>query len=439
LNQIFAEGKAIIKKTALDSTHQDISQEAGLPLARYRILDLTGNEGAYCGRLMADFGADVIKIERPGGDFSRNIGPFYKDLPHPERSIPWYFLNANKRGVTLNIETADGRQILETLLKRAHFLIESSPAGYLETVGLGYSTLQAINPGLIMVSITPFGQNGPWQDWKSCDLTHMALSGFANILGEPDRAPMRLSVDQACLQAGAQAAAGAMIAHYYRQKTGKGQHIDLSIQEAVNNVTTGSAYRSEIGEGGMGGQRSGRRFNRGHVKALDIWECRDGYVAWRIWTGQLGSKTKAVVDWMNSEGLGLELKEVDWAIIDYGTITQEQLDTWESHFAKFFLRHTKEQLYEKAIEWGASLFPVNTPKDLAGNKQLGERGFWAKIEHPEVEGTFNCPSAAVKSSAYYCGIRYRSPMVGEHNSEIYIGELGFSKEDIIILKQAGII
>ena len=145
-------------------------------LSCYRVLDLSNEKGFLCGRALGDFGADVIKIERPGGEPGRNIGPFYHDEVDPEKSLYWFAVNAGKRGITLDIETADGREILKELLKKADFLIESFRPGYMDSIGLGYDELSRLNSGLVMTSITPFGQTGPWADYQADDIVLVVIS-----------------------------------------------------------------------------------------------------------------------------------------------------------------------------------------------------------------------------------------------------------------------
>ncbi|MFC1991002.1 CaiB/BaiF CoA transferase family protein, partial [Chloroflexota bacterium] len=207
-------------------------------LGSYRVLDLTDEKGWYCGKILGDLGADVIKIEKPGGDPGRNIGPFYHDISDPEKSLNWFAFNTSKRGITLDIETADGREFFRRLVNTADFIIESFPCGHMETLGLGYETLSEINPRIIMSSITPFGQSGPRQDYKSCDIVALAMSGMMYLTGDPDRPPLRIQSPQAYLMAGAQAAVGSLIAHYNRELIGEGQHVDVSIQESMITATT---------------------------------------------------------------------------------------------------------------------------------------------------------------------------------------------------------
>jgi crotonobetainyl-CoA:carnitine CoA-transferase CaiB-like acyl-CoA transferase len=173
-----------------------MNQESTSFLGGYRVLDLTDEKGHLCGRLLGDLGADVIKIEPPEGDAGRNNGPFYKDLPHPEKSINWFFTNLNKRGITLDIETPDGRELFKRLVKTAHFVIESFEPGYMDRLGLGFEELENINPGIVMTSITPFGQRGPYAHYKTTDLVGVSMGGMTRLYGELDRPPNRISAPQ---------------------------------------------------------------------------------------------------------------------------------------------------------------------------------------------------------------------------------------------------
>jgi crotonobetainyl-CoA:carnitine CoA-transferase CaiB-like acyl-CoA transferase len=197
------------------------------------VLDLTDEKGSLCGKIFGDLGADVIKIERPGGDAARKVGPFYHDIQDPEKSLYWFFFNSSKRGITLDLGTIEGREIFKRLVEAADIVVESFPPRYLDGLGLGYSVLSEINPQIIMTSITPFGQSGPYKDYKTSDIVAFALSGAMSICGDPDRPPLRLNPYHAYSYAGATAAAGTLIAYYYRQVSGQGQHVDVSVQESV--------------------------------------------------------------------------------------------------------------------------------------------------------------------------------------------------------------
>lgn len=407
-------------------------------LSGSRVLDLADEKGLFCAKVLGDIGADVIKIEKPGGDQARNIGPFYHDTPDPEKSLFWFALNANKRGITLNIETADGRDIFKKLIPSADFLTESFPPGYMDKLGLGYSVLSKINPRLIMVAITPFGQNGPYADYKCSDIVAMAVGGFMNIIGDPDRAPLRCSVEQAHFLAGLQAATGAMLAHYYRELTNEGQYVDVSMQESVVaclwDVLTywELASTPRTREGSLIRRIKGRTIH-------GMFPCKDGYVSWRIYSGQQGRLTQAVVEMMKKEGTGEEFSDIDWERVDLPETSQEQLYEWEEYFGRFFLKHTKAELQQMAMEHGAVLMPSNDVKDLLENEQLAARDFWSNVNYPELGISLPHPSCPFKINEASLKISRRAPLIGEHNREIYQEEPGFSEEQIIILKQAGVI
>jgi crotonobetainyl-CoA:carnitine CoA-transferase CaiB-like acyl-CoA transferase len=186
-----------------------------------RALDLSNENGFLCGKILADLGVDVIKVEKPGGDASRRIGPYWHDIPDPEKSLYWYVYNSNKRGITLDIETAEGQSVFRKLVQKADFVIESFPPGYLDKIGLGYSELSKIKSNIIMASITPFGQTGPYRDYLTSDIVTMGMSGILYQTGDTDQPPLHMSLPQACMLAGADAAAGSMIAYYHREKTGR--------------------------------------------------------------------------------------------------------------------------------------------------------------------------------------------------------------------------
>jgi len=208
----------------------------GSLLGPYRVLDLSDEKGVLCGKVLADLGADVIKVEPPSGDPMRHIGPFYHDIPDPEKSLYWFTFNTSKRSVTLDITKARGQEIFKEMARTADFVIECFPPGYLAEYGLGYPVLSKLNPRLIMTSITPFGQSGPYRDFKAYDIVGLAMGGLMYLNGEREYRPVRVRAQQAYAQASVQAAAGTMVAHYHRQTTGEGQHVDVSMQEAVSNT-----------------------------------------------------------------------------------------------------------------------------------------------------------------------------------------------------------
>ncbi len=404
-------------------------------LGPYRVLDLSDEKGLLCGKILGDLGADVIKIEKPGGDDARRQGPFYHNEPGPEKSLFWFALNTSKRGITLNIEAPRGREIFKRLVRTADFVIETYAPGYLDKLGLGYSDLEKINPRTILVSITPFGQTGPYAQWKTSDIVAWAMGGQMAPCGDVDRPPYRVSHhSQSYLNAGVDAAQGALTALFDRWKTGEGQQVDVSIQESVlqttEHITATWDRRKSIQKRG---QESGFRQSQ-------LWKCRDGYVSFAYSGGTGGAVryNKAFMDWIAKEGVVDEaLGAFDGSELD--PLGSEAPERIKQLTARFFAAHTKAELLDGALKNDIQLYPVSTPADILENPQLEARHFWQDVEHPEVGATIRYPGAFAIMSEATPRILRRAPLVGEHNAEVYEKELGISREQLADLKSAGVI
>ena len=414
-------------------------------LSDYRVLDLTDEKGVYCGKVLADLGADVIKIEPPGGDPSRKIGPFYKDVPDPEKSLYWWAYNTSKRGITLDIETADGNRVFQRLLKTADIVVESFPPGHMDKLGLGYSALSEMNPGIILTSVTPFGQTGPYRDWKADDLVGWALGGQAYVTGDDDRAPCGISFPHSHLVAGSHAASATLAALYYRELSGEGQHLDVSMQESVLWTTLLLVQFWDMMKINL--FRAGSRRSMGTALFRLAFPCKDGHVGFLIAGGQLASiSMPPLVKWMAEEGkLGAFEDKKDWEArdwtqkVDAWALTQEQVDAWENTVMEFFASKTKTEIYERARRDGMIIYPVSTTRDLAENVQLKARDFYVEVEHPEVGGRITYAGAPYKMTEAPWRISRRAPLIGEHNQEVYGDELGFSRDQMRLLREAGVI
>ncbi len=416
-------------------------------LAGYRVLDLTDEKGQFCGKLLGDLGADVIKIEPPEGDAARNRGPFYKDMPDPEKSLHWFFTNLNKRSITLDIETADGRAIFEQLLQGADFVVESFAPGYMNQMGLGYEELERIKPSIILTSITPFGQKGPYAHFRTTDLVGVSMGGLVRLFGENDGPPVRFSAPQFYYLGSIHGAMGTMIAHYHRELTGEGQYVDVSCQQATvlaNRISVETFDLLKINPRGAGPNTPvPRPTPPGPVSIPIVKKCRDGHVIAFIMGGsQAGfvKSSRALVEWANQEGMALELKDFEWEKMDGSTISQAEINTIHDIIDQFLLTRTKTELMTKAVEREILLIPVNTTRDLAESPQLSHRGFWKEIEHPELKDRLKYPTWPVQ----WTGMppyqpQCRAPLVGEHNLEIYEEELGLSKDHLVMLKTQGVI
>jgi len=419
-------------------------------LGDIRVLDLADEKGLYCTKLLADLGADVIKIEKPGGDRARFIGPFYNDEPEPQKSLYWFQFNTNKRSITLNLETADGREILKRLIEKADIMVETFPPRHLDGMGLGYPVLRAINPSLILTSITPFGQTGPYRDFKTSDIVGQAMGGIMYLAGSPDDPPNRLYGSQAYHMASVQAAAGSLTALYVREMTGEGQHVDVSMQEAVAIAQESAMQtydlRREIR------QRTGVSGLAPAHPGMGTFECKDGYVNIFMLAGQWSE----LFDWMETEGMAGDIRERYHQVIEklndlffifgvvmdreaYARFLKEEYAPVDECLRAFLKSHTKQELYDGAQQRRLQLSMVSTIEDLLENPQLEALGYFVHVKHPELEATLKYPGAPYHLSGTPWRIRERAPLIGEHNLEIYEKELGFSREELTLLKQGGVI
>ncbi|HCL24944.1 MAG TPA: hypothetical protein DHW65_01180 [Dehalococcoidia bacterium] len=410
-------------------------------LSPYRVLDLTDDRGLLCGKILADLGADVIQIEPPGGSDARNIGPFYGDDPQEEKSLFWWAYANNKRSITLDLEHKDGQALLKKLAAEADFLIESNAPGYMEALGLGYEELAAINPELVMVSITAFGQDGPYSNYQGADIVGMALGGFMYLTGDDDRAPIRVSFPHFYLHGSAAGATAAMLAHTYRATTGQGQYVDVSCQQAVAKTLAHAPQIWDI-EGAILKRMGVYRQTSGENRVRINWPCKDGYVNYMVQGGTVAYSTRALLGWAKEDGFDTdELDAVNWEELGYGMITPELMATLSGPVGDFFKGRTRAELVQGSLDRRILLFPVATPAALQDHPQLESRGYFREIEHPELGIKVQYPGAFIKSGdgKEISGIYRRPPLIGEHNLEIYRDELGLSGTEIEALKRSGVI
>jgi crotonobetainyl-CoA:carnitine CoA-transferase CaiB-like acyl-CoA transferase len=411
-------------------------------LSPYRVLDLSTERGLLCGQVLGDLGADVIKIEPPGGSPARRLGPFYKDEPHPERSLYWWAYNRNKRSITLDINTSEGKGILHRLVEGSHFFIESDTPGYLAELGLSYNDLAAINPALIYVSISPFGQDGPKASYADSDLIILAAGGPLVLTGDDDRPPVRLSVPQAYLHASGAATVAALIAHHECQRSGQGQYIDISAQQAIAQATQSTILAAPLGDAEISRMSGGVKMGPLHVRL--VWPAKDGYVAITYLFGSsMGPFTRRLMEWMCEEGFCDEAtRDQDWIafgdLLFKGQVVEEyeRLKRLVEHFTK---TKTKAELLQGALERVLLIAPITTVEDVVQSNQLAARQYWQAVDHPELGQTFPYPGPFGRFSAAPITYRYRPPRIGEHNHEIYIGELGFSEPQLMELQTKGVI
>jgi benzylsuccinate CoA-transferase BbsE subunit len=379
----------------------------GSVLSGYRVLDLTERRGMLCSRYLADMGAEVIRIDKPN------------------QSPDFYWENLGKRSVTLNIEAKPGQRVFKRLVKTTDVIVESHPPGYLEALSLGYPQLSQINPCLIMASVTDFGHSGPHSDYKSSDIVASALGGQLYLNGQPDSPPLKPFGRQSYYLASIFAAIGVMLALWRRHSSGRGQHVDISLQECVAAALDHALVRYFY-EGVVAKRQGSLHWNN----AFRIFPCRDGYILL-----SLLYQWPTLMEWLAAEGMAEDLTDEKWLDRDYRF---EHID----HIIEVLERWTKSHLVAELVQEGQLMrFPwaeVASIPALLASTQLKERDFWVKVEHQASGKKYKFPGAPVKLSRSPWRVGGKVPKPGEHNKEIY-QDVGLSEGEIKILINEGVI
>lgn len=395
-----------------------------LALEGVRVVDLSqGIAGPYCTRLLADLGAEVVKVEPPAGDYARSLGPFPDDVPDPDKAGLFIHLNGNKKSVTLDIETQSGRVVLRKLLAKADVLVESYAPGHLASIGLGYDELSSELPQLVYCSVTPFGQSGPYRDFQGNSLACMALSGLMYVTGDPDKEPLCTGGEPAEYFAALNAWIGVLAALEHRAGTGAGQQIDVSMLESLGCAdeynTTMYSY--------LGAVRK-RYYSRHHIPTYpsEIFPCRDGNIV--VIGGATGFPLMMAVlierPELESNPLftNLWLRTMQWR-------------QFEEILRPYLMEHDWEDLLTRAQELRIPFAAVLDAKTLMENEHLKERGFFQEIEQPGI-GALPLAGGPFKMSE--TPLRYgAAPALGQHTQEVLL-ELGYDEDDTLILRERGV-
>jgi crotonobetainyl-CoA:carnitine CoA-transferase CaiB-like acyl-CoA transferase len=393
-----------------------------MALGGVRVLDLTEDRGLYAGKLLADLGADVIKVEKPEGSKARQIGPFKGDVPSLESSLYFANFNTNKRGITLNLDSSAGKDIFKQLATRADVVIEDFEPGVME--GLDYPSLRELNRRLIVASVTGFGRDGPYSRYKAPDIVSFAMGGIMYISGDPEEAPVVAPCEQAYHSASIIAVFGILAALYQRLSTGEGQLVEVSTHEVMAAINEELIMRYSLTfeiEGRYGSQHT--------TAPARIYPCKDGYVHivvlrpghWRSFLELLG----------NPEAL------MDEAWYD-GRFRRLNVDIIDPIITEFTMKHTKTEITNLCQASHIPCTPVNTPADLSHDAHVKERAFITGIEHPVI-GRHLYLGPPYKLSETPCQIRRPAPLLGQHNREVYCEELGYPDEELAKFKAEGII
>ena len=398
-------------------------------LSHVNVVDFTTHvAGPYCTKLLADYGADVIKVERLGtGDAARRMGPFPRDTPHPEKSGLFLHLNTNKRSITLDLKSKAGRNIARELCREADLVIESFRPGTMARFGLDLESLQSLNPRLVMTSISNFGQTGPYRDYKSSDILVYSMGGEMHSTGLEDREPIKLGANVVLYQAGSVAAVASTGALFLSQGNGPGQQVDVSIME----TQTGSIDRrmSTLIAYQYTGETSVRVPFGASGYPIGVYPCEDGYLEV---TGGLTYFPRVV----QALGNPAALLEPRWYTPESQT-DPELKSEFETHFLPWTLERTKTEAWLAAQEAGVLTGPLNTMEDLANDQHFNDRGAFAQINHPAA-GSLKYPGRPFIMSESPWEVRRPAPLLGQHNQKI-LQELGYSRMDVVRLRSQGVI
>ena len=396
-------------------------------LSGLRVLELSdGIAGAFCGKMFAGLGAEVIKIEPPEGDPLRFAGPFPGKVPNLDASGSYLHFNTAKRSVTIDLATTTGQLIFAQLAAEADLIIETCAPGYLDSIDLSYERLAAEHPGMVMVSITPFGQNGPYRDYVANELVVYAASGYMSLTGDPDREPHKAYGEQTAIHAGYQAALAAIAAIVSRNASGSGQRIDVSQAEAASFLSGGGAPNAYLVRGEVA-RRSGTRLNGQQPHASypsTLRPCKDGWI-----------HAHANVRYPELMGEMMERPELN---------TPEILATPAGHADEidaimdgWLAQYDKWEVVRRAQAQRLHFTEVMTPAEVLEDGAYRERDFWFTYEHPDA-GLIMQPGPLVRLTGTPW-VDSPAPTLGEHNSEILSGELGYSADEVLLLADRRVI
>ena len=407
------------------------------PLAGLRVLELADEKGQFCGKLLADLGADVVKIEPPGGEPCRHIGPFLDDIPHPERSLSFWYYNTSKRGITLDLDTAAGSRLFGRLAAASDVILETFRPGFLASLELDYTSLHQENPRLIMCALTPFGQTGPWRDYLSSDLLHMAAGGEMASSGydeadAPDAPPIAPGGGNAWHMGCHFAYMAIMAALVYRTVSGQGQYIDTSIHEACA-LTTEAAIANYVYRGEVLRRQTGRH----HAPATTLrtqFRAKDGTYVCALVAGRLNPRyIGELADLLDTNGMAGDLRDPKYH--DPAVIAANTSHIIDDLVAGFIASLPAEEVYHAAQERGFTWGAVRAPEMLLDDAHLHDRSFWKQVEHPELGRSFVYPGEAAIYNGSPWRISRRAPLIGEHNTEIFCDELGLTRGDLLVLAE----
>lgn len=383
-------------------------------LAGLRVLDLSSAAGQYCGKLFADLGADVILIEPPGGSPVRHQGPFIDDAHHPQAGIPFIYLNTSKRSLCLDLDRHDDRQVFRRLAAGADLVIDTEKPGRMAARALGWEHLSQLRPSLVHTSITPFGQSGPYAHWEADDLVLLALGGLLSLGGYADGEPIAVYGHQSCAAGSLFAAVASMAAVLGAETSGRGDFIDVSLQEAVVMALENAAQFYDL-EKVVRGRTGGKQAVSGNGQ----FPCRDGYVyvlGRGISSPQFWINTVKWLNDVNVEGAA-DLRQPCWTERDF-IFSEPAKERFAQIFSAFAGSRTKEELYREAKARRIPLAPVCAPSDVLKSEQLRYRGFFTSAWNDFARRNITLPGAPYQLRETPWRIARPAPALDQHRQEI---------------------
>jgi benzylsuccinate CoA-transferase BbsE subunit len=413
-------------------TASDPVRASDQALAGIVVLDMSRGFGNYCGKLFANLGADVILVEPLDGLPTRRMGPRIDNCADSDSSLVFQYQNTDKRSIALDLDHADGQEVLRTLAATSHLIIESERPGVMQRRGLGYEALRAIAPGLTMASLTPFGQSGPYAQWQAEDIVGLAMGGMLYLGGYIDSPPMAVFGDQAISAANVFASVAAMAAVYEAEASGSGQHIDVSMQECVVMGMENAVQFFDL-EGTVRKRTAGQQ----RLAGTGVFECKDGYIY--LMAGGIGGNRfwGVTTQWLIDEGVeGAEtLTEACWTDQDF-LASAPAKQTFTRLFAPYAKRHTKSELQEKGRARRIPMAPIRDASDLEDNAQLKHREYFVGVPGPGGR-ELRMPGAPYKLARTPWRLESGAPRLGQHTREILLGA-GLDEARISALMENGV-
>lgn len=411
-------------------------------LSPYNVLDLSTERAWMTGKMLADLGATVTKVEPPGGDPGRLHGPYADDESSPENSLAWWAFNLGKRSITLDLGSADGRELFLRLVADADAVIESFDPGQMERWGLGYGDLAAVNPAVVLTRVSPFGQHGPFSRFAATDLVMSAISGPLHYAGDVDRPPVRISQPQYFLHGAVEAAVHTIAALYHAGATGQGQTIDVSVQLASVRTLMNAAAFPHVDPSASAMRTTTGAAPSGPGAFKSVFSASDGYILATVAT-PIGGGLRGYIQWLKDEDELpddlAELSDEDLLPTAVPSMAEEKCARITDVLDKFFAARPRGDLVEQAMKYRLMLVAINNAEAVNADEHLAARGYFTEVRHRDRAQPVRYPHKWANYSGTPIAGASPPPRIGEHNLEVWAQEVGLTHDEIRLLQDGGTI